>query len=520
VIPFRYSRVSALSVTLVQAGEIWRRRMDKNKGLDIIDIVKRAKMGKLLDIDDVEEIKDNKKYLRAVKTIYLDILNHASFLSRNFTNIDIDQKRKEIDKNLKILEDKSVEKRNFASEKLMDEYCSQEAEKHIIKLLYSKQGVGIRVYEPRVIGEELLIALKLVMDLDLEEGRKFLILSAALRKKGIIITYQNGHTRYGRDRRKNRDIESTQFKLNDWVIDMLHGHMDIEENIKENISRHRKERKENKIVEKIEPNVKFSDVVLPEEKKDTVKSFIEQNRNNDKFMKDWNMKSITGDRKGINILFSGPSGTGKTMLSKAIANEVEKDLYMVSFSDVVDCYYGNTESNVKKIFDVVEDNSIVLIDEADAILNRRSPAKDSVDKSENRMVNIILQQMEKHSGIIVFTTNIAIGLDRAINRRLDLKMELPTPEVSAREDIWRYHIPEELPIEEDVDVRELAEKYDFTGGQIRNAVLNAGRIAMRAGSEKATKKNFFEACNKESEGLEAMDYVLEGKDDLDVRGYT
>lgn len=497
--------------------------MDRSVDKDVLDIVKRAQMDTLLDVDEVEGIESNKEYLRAVKTLYLDILNKAKFLSHNFSDMRLEEEVKEVSEKIDELEKKKRDEDGFACDSFFEEHCSDESEEHIVKMLYSKTGVGLRVFEPCVSGEVLMIALKLTMDMDVEEGRKYLLESSSLRKKNIIKPVERrSKSLSSRRRKKMKSIESQAFQLNDWIIDKLQGHVDTDD-MKRVEKKREKKKAEMDVLEKVESDVGFSDVVLPEGMKNTILSFLEQSRNKDKFMDEWNMKSIAGDREGVNILFSGPSGTGKTMLSKAIANELDREVYMVSFSDLVDCYHGNTESNVKKIFDSVEEDSIVLMDEAEAILHRRGPAKDSVDKSENRVVNIVLQEMERHAGMIIFTTNIAIGLDRAIKRRLDLKLELPEPNVEAREKIWDYHIPDEMPLGEDVDVGEFAEEFDFTGGQIRNVVLNAGRIAMRDGEESVTKENFLEACNKELEGSEAMDYVI-GKEEVEeeeeVKGYA
>ncbi|MFW6141261.1 MAG: ATP-binding protein [Candidatus Saliniplasma sp.] len=495
--------------------------MGRERDMDILDMVKRAQLETLLELKEVESIEDNKQYLRAVKTIYLGIIDKAKFISSNPSYIDLDKKKKEVKDELEELEEKkkkSVEGRGpFVSDKFFERYCSNEVEEHIVKLLYSKMGVGLRVFEPTLKGEVLIIALKLITDTDPEEARKYLIDSSSLFEKDIIHMDKSSrrrrpgsHSRYGK---KRTMLEHEHFLLNNWIIDKLHGHLELDQELDGD-----KGKDDFDIVEKLEPEVGFSEVVLPSEVKNTVSSYIEQSRNKSKFMDEWNLKTIAGDRKGVNILFSGESGTGKTMLSKAIANELGKDLYLVSYSNLVDCYHGNTESNVKRIFDVVSEDAVVLIDEADGILHRRSPARDSVDKSENRVVNIILQEMEKHSGLLIFTSNIAIGLDRAVERRLDLKLELPSPEVDARKKIWRYHIPEELPLGENLDIEELAEKYEFTGGQIKNVVLNAGRIAMRDGKEIVTREDFLDACDKEVQGSEAMNYLI-GKEDKETGGY-
>lgn len=493
-----------------------------NKDMDLLDIVKRAQMDTLLDIDEVEEFEDNREYLRGLKTLYLDIIHQAKFLCDNPSYTGLDKKTEEIREKLETLEElreKSVED-EFDADRFLDEQFSDEIEKEIVKLLYSKLGVGVKVYKPNISGEALIMSLKLMKGVDPEEGRKYLMESSSLMEKGFI-KVDNRKRRMGPGHSRNKTgLESTAFRLGDWVVDALQGHIDPDHEYDDEIERRSKKKQD--IAEEVEPDVELSDVVLPDDLKRTINSFVGQSKNEDKFKEEWNLKSIMGERKGMNMLFSGPSGTGKTMLSKALANELDKDLYMLSFSDIVDSYYGETEKNVKKIFDLVDEDSIVLVDEAEGLLQRRTPGKNSCDKSENRVVNIILQGMEKHDGMMIFNTNIAMGLDRAVERRFDLKLELPLPDVDAREQIWKYHIPEEMPLEDDVNVRELAEEYEFSGGQIRNVVLNAGRIAMREDKERVGVEDFQEACRKEIDGEEAMNYVLgseEGEEE-EVRGYA
>ncbi len=488
--------------------------MSRGSDIDMVDIVKKAKMGVLFNLDEVESIEDNREYLRAIRTLYLEIIREAQYLADNPSSSRLRDKKEEIKEKMDRLYSK-CSKETFPSEKFLESTCNCKEEEHIVKLLFSKNGVGLRVRNPSVRGEILIMALRLIMDIPLENGRKYIIDSSRLRENHLI---ELDKKRRHRDlRRRGKTIEESRFVLNEDVIDALLGHIeDVKVREKD---RKKDSRKKGKLINKVETDVSMSDVVLPEDKKDTILAFMEQSKNNDKFMEEWNLKSIVGERQGVNMLFSGPPGTGKTMLSKAVANDMNKDLSMVSFGDLLNSYFGNTEENVSKLFEFAGEGSIILIDEADAILQKRAPAKSSCDRSENRIINIVLQSMENHSGIVIFTTNIARGLDRAVERRLDLKLELPVPGADAREEIWKYHLPDELPLGEEVDIRELAENYEFTGGEIRNVVLNAARITMKDNRGSVSRDNLLEACRKEEEGSEAMDYQIGDRENEDIAGY-
>jgi len=502
--------------------------MSKRDDEEVLDLLKRLQIGDYLDMEEVDYFEDNKQCLRAARTFYSGVLKEAKFLVVNPSPRSMEDKRKDIREKYaefvgkrKKGEEKNGEK--FDSTKFYDEKDLDEGDRCVLDLLLSKKGIGVMSHKFTVEGEVLIAALKLLLDMDAEDARKRLTRSSVLRENDMISVVNHRDRRLPRklrERRKHRRaVEWVDFQVNDWVIDGLYGDYELEtEEVEE-----KEPSTENKILNKVEPDVELSDVVLQEDMKESVVSLVEQNRNRQKFMEDWNMKSIVGERKGLNLLLSGPPGTGKTMMAKGLAKELDKDLFVLSFSDVMNHWFGKTEKNAKKIFDILNDtDAVLLIDEADAILQRRSPSRTSCDRSENRVINILLQGMENHDGIIVFTTNIAIGLDRAMERRMDLKLELPVPSVEAREKIWEYHIPEELPLDENVDFGALAEEYEFCGGYIRNAVLNATRSAIRKGNDSVEMEDFLKGCEKEMKGKEVMNFYLKGEDDeeQDIRGYA
>jgi SpoVK/Ycf46/Vps4 family AAA+-type ATPase len=186
--------------------------------------------------------------------------------------------------------------------------------------------------------------------------------------------------------------------------------------------------------------------------------------------------------KGLNALFAGESGTGKTMAADIIAGELGLDLYKIDLSSVVSKYIGETEKNLDKIFtEASTSNAILFFDEADAIFGKRSEVKDSHDRYANIETGYLLQRMEMFDGVVILATNLRANLDEAFTRRLHFAIEFPFPEPSDRERIWRVTFPPETPIAPDADLKLLAERFRLAGGAIRNIVLAAAFLAAESG---------------------------------------
>jgi SpoVK/Ycf46/Vps4 family AAA+-type ATPase len=183
---------------------------------------------------------------------------------------------------------------------------------------------------------------------------------------------------------------------------------------------------------------------------------------------------------GISALFAGESGTGKTMAAEVLANRLGLNLYRIDLSAVVSKYIGETEKNLRQLFDAAEGGGAILFfDEADALFGKRSEVKDSHDRYANIEVNYLLQRMEAYEGLAILATNLRSALDRAFLRRLRFIVTFPVPGVAERTEIWRRVFPAETPLD-GIDHDRLG-RLALTGGGIHNVALNAAFAA--AGQE-------------------------------------
>jgi len=190
----------------------------------------------------------------------------------------------------------------------------------------------------------------------------------------------------------------------------------------------------------------------------------------------WGFNS--GGGEGISVLFSGSSGTGKTMAAAVLARELDLELYKVDLSCVVSKYVGDTERNLRVVFDEADNlGAILFFDEADALFGKRSEVKDAQDRWANMEVSYLLQKMEAFSGIAVLATNLGRNIDGAFLRRLRHVVEFPFPDVASRERLWRSMFPAQAPRGGDIDFGFLSKQFELSGGNIRNAVAAAAFLA-------------------------------------------
>jgi SpoVK/Ycf46/Vps4 family AAA+-type ATPase len=171
------------------------------------------------------------------------------------------------------------------------------------------------------------------------------------------------------------------------------------------------------------------------------------------------------------------------MAAEVIANALELDLYRIDLSSVVSKYIGETEKNLRKLFDAAEDSgAILLFDEADALFGKRSEVKDSHDRYANIEINYLLQRMESYRGLAILASNMKNALDKAFVRRLRFIVDFPFPGIEERAQIWQKVFPPQTPVSDHLDCQRLA-KLSLTGGNIHNVALNAAFLAAQQGGE-------------------------------------
>jgi SpoVK/Ycf46/Vps4 family AAA+-type ATPase len=202
-----------------------------------------------------------------------------------------------------------------------------------------------------------------------------------------------------------------------------------------------------------------------------------------KVFEEWGFERKLARGKGLNVLFAGPPGTGKTMAAEVLATDLGLELYKIDLASVVSKYIGETEKNLERIFhEGQSSNAILFFDEADSLFGKRSEVKDSHDRYANLEISYLLQRMEEYDGIVILATNLRKNMDDAFVRRMHGAIEFPMPEELDRLEIWRRTFPPEAPVAGDLDLEFLARKFKLSGGNIKNIVLEAAFFAAEAGS--------------------------------------
>lgn len=232
------------------------------------------------------------------------------------------------------------------------------------------------------------------------------------------------------------------------------------------------------LAQKLEPKYSWDDIVLPRHVLRQLRDTYHAVKYRHIVYGQWGFANKLSLGKGLNVLFSGSSGTGKTMAAEILAHELGLDIYKIDLSTVVSKYIGETEKNLGRIFSAAEaSNAILFFDEADALFGKRSEVKDARDRYANIEVAYLLQKMEEYDGITILATNLQGNMDDAFARRLHHAIEFPFPDKELREQIWRHVFPSETPLAADIDFSFLARQFELTGGNIRNVALAAAFMA-------------------------------------------
>jgi hypothetical protein len=254
------------------------------------------------------------------------------------------------------------------------------------------------------------------------------------------------------------------------------------------------------LAQRLVPQAVWDDLVLPPQQTQTLRHLASQVRRRMQVYEEWGFAARGRRGLGVSALFSGDSGTGKTMAAEVLAHELALDLYRIDLSAVVSKYIGETEKNLKQVFDAAEEGgALLLFDEADALFGKRADVKDSHDRYANIEVGYLLQRMEAYQGLAILTTNMKSALDRAFQRRLRFTIQFPFPDAAQREAIWKRIFPPDAPIY-GLDPKKLAQ-LNLTGGNIRNIALNAAFLASAEGKP-VEMKHLLEAARLEAQKID------------------
>ncbi|OUL36294.1 ATP-binding protein [Nostoc sp. 106C] len=254
------------------------------------------------------------------------------------------------------------------------------------------------------------------------------------------------------------------------------------------------------LAQRIEPAATWEELVLPEAQRQVLRDIAVHVRQRSQVYDTWCFRTKGNRGLGISALFAGSSGTGKTMAAEVLARELRLDLYRIDLSSVVSKYIGDTEKNLRRVFDAAESSGVILLfDEADALFGKRSEVKDSHDRHANIEVSYLLQRMEAYRGLAILTTNLKDALDQAFLRRIRFIVQFPFPDLPERVEIWRHIFPAATPTQ-GLEVEKLAQ-LNVAGGNIRNIAMNAAFLAAEA-KEAVQMSHVLQAAKREYAKLE------------------
>ena len=234
-----------------------------------------------------------------------------------------------------------------------------------------------------------------------------------------------------------------------------------------------------RIVESVVPQRTLDDVVLPPATRRSLDQALAHVTQHDLIFNKWGLRERHPTSLALAFNFAGAPGTGKTICAEAIAHTLGRRLLIVRYDQVESMWMGETTKNIVATFRLArKENAVLLFDEADSIASRRATSLDhGFVRETNTVINVLLQEIERFNGVVIFATNLAANFDPAFERRIRTHVLFEMPGVGEREQIWRLQLHARTPIAQDVDFRDLAERYTASGGDIRNAVLKAAMAA-------------------------------------------
>lgn len=290
-------------------------------------------------------------------------------------------------------------------------------------------------------------------------------------------------------------IKRNKSKYNTIPKKITISHKDIEENRRrkeENCADNHKE----DCLDIYSPRWDLEDVYLEEQSKKQILTSLTISKYKDKLFNEWRINKGLNVGRAVALNFWGPPGTGKSMAAEAIASYLGNSVYCVNYAELESKYVGETPKNIKKAFQrASENNSVLIFDEADSFLGKRlTNVSQSADYGVNITRSVMLMELEKFNGVVIFTTNLINNYDEAFKRRILANVEFKLPDKNGRKEIWKVHIPKELPLKKEVTFDLLCEKYEkVSGADIKDIILYASVSCLEKGNSKLEIQDFDDA---------------------------
>ncbi len=252
------------------------------------------------------------------------------------------------------------------------------------------------------------------------------------------------------------------------------------------------------IIESFDPRFTLEQVVLNSSVKEKISIAISATKNRAFLSDKWGLAEHFGSNRAIILNFYGKPGTGKSMAAEAVASALGKKVYHINYSDLESKYVGETPKNIRRAFaKATEDDALLIFDEADSFLGKRlTSVTQSADYGVNITRSVLLMELEKYTGVVIFTTNLIKNYDEAFKRRILLSVYFEMPDQDARRDIWKLHLGDKLPVADGITAEYLAEKYDsLSGADIKDMVFYAALHTLEKGLDIVDAEAFERACS-------------------------
>lgn len=265
------------------------------------------------------------------------------------------------------------------------------------------------------------------------------------------------------------------------------------------------------------PRYSFDDIYIDSKSKQQILTCLIMKKYQDKLYGEWGLKDTIKSNRAVILNFYGSPGTGKSMTAEAIAKYLNKEVCSVDYSQLESKYVGETPKNIKKVFEIAKSkDAVIIFDEADSFLGKRlTNITQSADYGVNITRSVMLLELEKFDGVVIFTTNLITNYDDAFKRRILSSVEFKLPDENGRKLIWKSHIPSKLPMNEDINVDLLAKYYkNVSGADIKDIVLFASVNALQRGSEEVSKLDFDFAYNSVMSRYSTGEHELEVKSEI------